>query len=151
MKHTFSVSIRYLKIVTLFTLIFSAVSVVTQSFDPWRSLEQLLVHDLYGTETLPPAAAPMYHFVFMLFAWISVPTSLMQYAVIHYALAKKERWAYWVLLVSWLLWIVGAAGIALATGAYSYFYSVGAVTILFISPLLLLWKHIFLVEKNAIT
>ena len=63
------------------------------------------------------------------------------------ALAKVERWAFDVLLISSFLWIIGASLITLYTGANYYFASVGAMVLAMFPQLVILWP--FFSDKKA--
>ena len=139
--NTFKFSLLYLKLITLLIFVFSFISFFTVSFDPWRFLEQQLSLNLYGTNTFPVEAMPVFTFAFSLFCLASVLLAVLQYAIIHYALAKKQVWAYSILWIGTVIWIGGATIISLVLGTPAYIhYSVLTMILLLVPPLVLLKK-----------
>jgi len=139
----FSYLIAYYKIVTLFALAMCFVLLPYKSFDPMseEGLEGMIMHDLYGSKSMPAAARPAFEFAFLLFDLLSVLSLATQYLVIRYALQKREKWAYWYMWGIGFFWPAGASLIAWHTGAHAYFVSVGIMGVLFFPPLLLLRKY----------
>lgn len=137
----FKSTIAYYKIVTAFSAVMCFVLFFYKSFDPVRGLEQMIVNDLYGTKVMPAEARPIFEFVFLLFDLLSFLTLALQYMVIHFALQKREKWAYYSMFLIGLGWPIAAALISLQCGTNSYFISVGMMTVLFLPPLVVLKKY----------
>lgn len=139
----FNGTILYLKIITIFSLIMCFVLMFYQSFDPMGGLEMMIVNDLYKTDVMPADARPMFVFVFLLFDLLSVLSLIAQYIVIVHGLEKKQKWAFYYMVLIGVLWPIGAGLIAWYCGTPSYFVSVGMMLCLFFPPLLLLKKYFF--------
>ncbi|MFA4886768.1 MAG: hypothetical protein WC595_01005 [Candidatus Nanoarchaeia archaeon] len=140
--NTFKFSLLYLKLVTLLIFVFSFIGFFTVSFDPFGYLEQQLILNLYGTPTFPAEAIPAFTFAFSLFCLASILLAVFQYAIIHYGLEKKQKWAYYTMCLGTLIWIGGATLISLILGTPSYIrYSVLTMIILLVPPLVLLKKY----------
>jgi len=110
-------------------------------FDPWHSLDSMIWNDLYGTAELPDVAKPAFTLPFLLFCWLSVLNMILIYLITKYALVKKEVWAFWAIILVGIFWPLGGAIITYYTNAWSYFISVGMMTILFFPPVILLYPH----------
>lgn len=139
----FSTIIAYLKIATIFGMIMCLFLMPFKSFDPMGAdgLEGMIMHDLYGSKNMPAEARPAFDLGFLLFDMLSVLTLAGQYLVIKHGLAQQQKWAFHYMLLIGFVWPLGAAGVALHTGAYSYLYSAGIMAVLFTTPVLLLWKY----------
>jgi hypothetical protein len=137
----FNGTINYLKIVSSISAAGSFMMLFTGGFDPSRSLDSLIWSDLYGTTDLPDAAKPAFSLAFLVFCWLSVLTFIMFYYIVKFPLARKEKWAYGCLVLVGVGWQLGAAAITLYTKAWSYFLSVGLMTVLFLPPVLLLFPY----------
>ena len=137
----FSAIINYLKIVTCFGAGMCFVLLFFVGFDPWHSLDAMIWNDLYGTPELPEIAEPAFTLVFLVFNWLSVLTMILVFLITKYALVKKERWAYGAIILIGVFWPLGAALITYYTGAWSYFISVGMMTLLFAPPVFLLFPY----------
>ncbi len=140
-EKVFKTTITYLKIVMGFSALMCFILMFFIGFDPWHSLDGMIWTDLYGSPTLPDVAKPAFTLPFLLFCWLSVLTMIVLFLITNYSLAKKEKWAYWVLILIGLLWPLGGAIITYYTNAWSYFVSVGMMTILFFPPVILLFPH----------
>jgi hypothetical protein len=110
-------------------------------FDPWHGIDAMIWRDLYGTSDLPDLAKPAFTLAFLVFTWLSVLTMILVYLITKYALAKKEKWAYSAILLIGIFWPLGAAVITVYTKAWSYFISVGMMTIMFFPPVVLLYPY----------
>lgn len=137
----FKILIAYFKYSTLFGLLFTFICSFFISFDPFHGLESMIMTDLYGNVNMPDLARPAFNFAFLLFCLASVLLFVMQYYVIRFALAKKEPWAYNVMVICITLWIVGASAIAMYTNASSYFVSVGVMILMYVPALVLLKRY----------
>lgn len=140
-EKVFKTTITYLKVVTFFSALMCFILMFFIGFDPWHSLDGMIWTDLYESPTLPDVAKPAFTLPFLLFCWLSVLTMIILFLITKYALAKKEKWAYWVIILIGLLWPLGGAIITYYTNAWSYFVSVGMMTILFFPPVILLFPH----------
>jgi hypothetical protein len=110
-------------------------------FDPWHSLDSMIWTDLYGSPLLPELAKPAFTLPFLLFSWLSVLSMILMFLVTKYALAKKEQWAFWAIILIGFFWPLGGAIIAYCTGAWSYLISAGMMLVLFFPPVILLFPH----------
>jgi hypothetical protein len=140
-EKVFKTTITYLKAVTGFSALMCFILIFFIGFDPWHSLDEMIWTDLYGSPTLPDVAKPAFTLPFLLFCWLSVLTMIVLFLITKYSLAKKEKWAYWVIILIGLFWPLGGAIITYYTNAWSYFVSVGMMTILFFPPVILLFPH----------
>jgi hypothetical protein len=140
-ENKFIGTINYLKVVTCFGAAMCFILMFFVGFDPSHSLDAMIWQDLYGTSELPDIAKPAFNLAFLVFAWLSVLTMILIYLVTKYALAKKEKWAYGAIILIGIFWPLGAAVITLYTKAWSYFISVGMMTILFLPPVILLFPY----------
>ena len=140
-EKVFKGTITYLKVVTGFgaALCFSLMFFV--GFDPWHSLDGMIWTDLYGSPDLPEAAKPAFTLPFLLFCWLSVLTMILMFLITKFSLSRKEKWAFWCLILIGILWPTGGAVITYYTNAWSYFVSVGMMTLLFFPPIILLFPH----------
>lgn len=139
----FSSVISYLKIVTVFGIGMCLVLMPFQSFDFMgeNGLEGMIMTDLYGSKSMPVEARPAFTLAFLLFDMLSVLTLAGQYLVIKHGLEKQQKWAFHYMLLIGVAWPIGAAGVAIYTGAYSYLVSAGMMALLFTTPTLLLSKY----------
>ncbi len=134
----FKIGIVYFKIVGILILFFSVIGIFTQSFDPSGFLKEQISLDLYGTTQLPEVAQKAFAFPFMLFCLASVLLGIMQYYIVQYPLANKERGAYYVMWACTLIWIIGAWLISMYIGTKAYLhYSVATMVVVMVPPLLL--------------
>lgn len=138
-ENVFQGTIIYLKIVTGFCAFMCFVLIFFIGFDPWHSLDKMIWSDLYGSPILPDSAKPAFTLMFLLFAWLSVLTMVILFLITKYSLSKKEKWAYWVIMMVEFLWPLGGSLITFYTHAWSYFISIGVMTLLFLPPVLLLF------------
>jgi len=134
-------TINYLKIVSCFGAGICFILMFFIGFDPWHSLDSMIWNDLYGTAELPDVAKPAFTLPFLLFCWLSVLNMILIYLITKYALVKKEVWAFWAIILVGIFWPLGGAIITYYTNAWSYFISVGMMTILFFPPVILLYPH----------
>lgn len=137
----FNSTIVYLKIVTGFGAVFCLLPLFFMGFDPWHSLDKMIWMDLYKSPELPDAAKPAFTFTFLLFNWLSVLTMILIFLITKYSLAKREQWAFGSLILIGFFWPLGGAVVTYYTSAWSYFFSVGIMSILFIPPIILLYSH----------
>lgn len=133
--------IAYFKYSSIFGLLFTFVCSFFISFDPFHGLESMIMTDLYGSMNMPDEARPVFNFAFLLFCLISILMFVMQYYIVKFALAKKEAWAYNVIVICILLWLTGASVIAVYTHATSYFVSIGMMGLLYVPALVLLKRY----------
>jgi len=134
-------TINYLKIVSGFGAVMCFLVMFFAGFDPWHSLDAMIWSDLYGTKELPDVAKPAFMLPFLLFCWLSVLTMVLIFLITKYALVKKYIWAYWAIILVGIFWPLGGAVITCYTNAWSYFISVGMMTVLFLPPVILLYPH----------
>lgn len=139
----FSTTIAYLKIVTVFGILMCLALIPFKSFDFMgeNGLEGMIMMDLYGSKAMPLDARPAFEFAFLLFELLSVLTLAGQYLVIKHGLENKQKWAFHYMILIGIAWPIGAAGVALYTGAHSYLISAGMMAVLFTTPTLLLWRY----------
>jgi hypothetical protein len=137
----FNGTVSYLKVVTLVSSLMCFLLMFFVGFDPWHSLDEMIWNDLYGSPELPQVAKPAFRLPFLLFSWLSVLSMLLMYFISKYALPKKEKWAYWSVVLIGVFWPLGAAFITYCTNAWSYFVSVGMMLILFFPPVILLYPY----------
>jgi hypothetical protein len=137
----FNGTISYLKVVFLFGSLMCFVLMFFIGFDPWHSLDSMIWSDLYGQKTLPENCKSAFELPFLLFSWLSVLSMLMLYFISKYPLAQKQQWAFWCIVLIGIFWPGGAAVITYYTQAWSYFVSVGMMTLMFFPPVLLLYPH----------
>jgi len=130
-----------LKIVSGFGAVMCFLVMFFAGFDPWHSLDAMIWSDLYGTKELPDVAKPAFMLPFLLFCWLSVLTMVLIFLITKYALVKKYIWAYWAIILVGIFWPLGGAVITCYTNAWSYFISVGMMTVLFLPPVILLYPH----------
>jgi len=131
----------YLKTASIFGALVCFASMFFGGFDPWHSLDALVWNDLYGEEKLPNEAQPAFHLIFLMFSWLSVISLSLMFLIAKYALPKKEKWAYYALALPAVMWPAGASLITIYTGAYHYFISVAAMTLMLLPPVLLLFPY----------
>jgi hypothetical protein len=134
-------TILYLKYVTGFSALMCFVLMFFIGFDPWHSLDGMIWTDLYGTSELPEVAKPAFTLPFLLFCWLSVLSMILTFLIVKYPLARKERWAFWSIVLIGVVWPLGGAVVTWYTKAWSYFVSVGMMTLLFFPPVILLLPH----------
>lgn len=137
----FEGTLMYFKLVTAFGSVMCFALMFFVGFDPWHSLDSMIWKDLYGKPEIPIEAKHAFTLPFLLFSWLSVLTMLMLFLIAKYPLAKKEKWAYWCVVLVGVFWPLGGAVITYYTGAWSYFVSVGMMTVLFLPPVLLLFPY----------
>jgi len=136
-----SPAVRWLQIVSVVAFLYSIVTAFIISFDPVYFLEDMLVKDLYGKTELAFEVIPMYDFLFLLYAWASVVIYVLIFGLVTYGIGQKQKWAYYFVLGGLTLWIGGASAIAFLQQAYTYFFFLGVIFILFFPPLFLLRKQ----------
>lgn len=134
-------TVKYLKLASSLGAAMCFLLIFFIGFDPMHSLDAMIWQDLYGTSELPEIAKPAFNLAFLVFNWLSVLTMILVYLITKYALANKEKWAYRAIILVGLFWPLGAALITLYTKAWSYFISVGIMTILFFPPVILLYPY----------
>lgn len=140
-ERRFIAGVNYLKAVTAFCALACIASLSSVGFDPWHSIDRMVWNDLYRTDHLPAVAAPAFEMIVLLFSWLSFIMFLMLFLITKYALAKRESWAYYSLTLPGFAWPAGAACISICTGANHYLISVGAMAILFIPPMVILFPY----------
>jgi hypothetical protein len=140
-EKTLSSIISYLKVATGFGAVICLIMMFFVGFDPWHSLDKLIWSDLYGSTELPELARPAFTLAFLLFCWLSVLTMVLMFLITKYALSRKEKWGYWSLMLVGILWPLGGAVITYYTGAWSYFVSVAAMTVMFFPAVILLYPY----------
>ena len=134
-------AIRWLQIVSAIAIVYSIMSAIIISFDPSYFLEDMLIKDLYGKTEMAFEVIPMYDFLFLLYAWASVVIYTLIFGLVTFGVAQKQKWAYYFVLGGVVLWVGGASAIAGLQQAYTYFFFLGVIFILFIPPLILLRKQ----------
>lgn len=137
----FDGTILYLKLVTGSGAVLCFILMFFVGFDPWHSLDSMIWNDLYGSPELPEIAKPAFALPFLLFSWLSILTMIMIFLITKYPLAKKEKWAYWTIILIGIFWPLGGAIITYYTQAWSYFVSVAMMTVLFFPPVVTLFPH----------
>jgi hypothetical protein len=137
----FNATISYLKIATCFGAAMCFLLMFFVGFDPWHSLDSMIWTDLYGKPELPEDAKKAFALPFLLFCWLSVLTMVLMFLITKYSLAKKETWAFWAIVLIGVFWPLGSTIITYYTKAWSYFVSVGMMTVLFFPPVVMLYPH----------
>ncbi len=137
----FKLTLIYLKASAIMGTLACLSSLYFVGIDPWHSLDGLIWTDLYGTPELPAAAKPAFTLAFLLFSWLSALTLIMVFLITHFALARREKWAYWAIVLMGVFWPLGGALITCHTGAWSYFISVAMMAMLFLPPVVILFPH----------
>lgn len=140
-EKVFNGTVAYLKVVTGFGAGLCFLLMFFIGFDPWHSLDGMIWTDLYGNPDLPEVAKPAFTLPFLLFCWLSVLTMVLMFLIAKFSLARKEKWAFWCFILIGIFWPLGGALITYYTNAWSYFVSVGMMTILFFPPTILLFPH----------
>jgi len=141
-ERIFQGTLVYLKLVTIFGAGFCLLSMFFIQFDPWHYLDTMIWNDIYENPKLPDVVKPAFNFLFLLFSWLSVLTMILIFLITKYALAKKEKWAFWAIILIGFFWPLGGTIITYYTHAWSYFISVGVMTLLFFPPIILLYPHV---------
>jgi len=139
----FNRTIQYFKISTISGVFICILSIVFNGLDPFHSLDGMLWNDLYNTSTLPDISKPVFNLFFLLFTYISIIVMILLFLITKYALSKKEKWAYFCIVLIGVFWPIGGSIITIYTKAWSYFISVGMMTVLFLPPVILLYPYIF--------
>jgi hypothetical protein len=103
--------------------------------------EGMIMNDLYGNKNMPPDARPAFEFAFILFDLLSILSLAAQWLVIKNALAQIQKWAFHYMILIGAVWPVCACAVSVVTGAYSYLVSAAMMTLLFSTPLLVLYKY----------
>ena len=135
--------ITYLKVITIFWFVFSAWGLYAKNFDPTDFIKSEFTKiALPNNASLPPDAQIAFEFPFMLFALLSMVSSVLMFYIIHFALSKKEQWAADALLIAASVWVIGAIAIILTYSYYFYFWSVGIFSITILFPLVLVRKYL---------
>ena len=137
----FKGTLTYLKAVTGFGAAICFLLMFFIGFDPWKSLDGMIWTDIYGSPELPDVAKPAFTLPFLLFCWLSVLTMILMFLITKYSLAKKEKWAFWSIILIGVFWPMGGAIITHYTNAWSYFISVGMMTALFLPPVILMLPY----------
>lgn len=100
------------------------------TFDPFYYMEGQLALRYYGTTILPEQAVAPFQFVLFLYSITSISIAIMQYIIITKWFPTKNKWAYYSIFISFLVWFVLCFIFQIYHG--NYFYIKAAVIPFFI-------------------
>jgi hypothetical protein len=87
------------------------------AFDPFGVYDRALAQAFFGATALPDEAERTFRFVLAPFGATSAAYFLLQLALVHFALARGERWAWWAVFGAFGFWFALDSALSLAHGA----------------------------------
>ena len=124
-----------MKITTWLVIIISIPGLFMHSFDPFYSLEGMILKDVYGDNVPDEKMLVMYRFALSLFALISIIYGVIQLYVIKHLIEKGDRTIVKILFAMIVLWISACTYLIFEFKTWSYFYSAGGMAAMWLPAL----------------
>jgi hypothetical protein len=109
--------IGWLRAVSVFFFLQSCYWAVSGRFDPFGIYDGAMARALFGADALPADAERSFRFALAPFGATSAAYFLLQLALVHFALARGERWAWWAVFGAFGFWFALDSALSLAHGA----------------------------------
>lgn len=128
-------AIRWMKLTTWLVILFSIPCLFFHSFDPWYSLEGMILKDVYKEAIPTEENLVMYRFALSLFGLISIIFGVVQLYVIKHLIEKGDRTIARILFYLIILWVGGCSYLIVKFDTWSYFYSAGGMAVMWLPVL----------------
>lgn len=132
---TWKFAILWMKITTWVVIIVSIPALVIHSFDPFYSLEGMILKDVYKNTPPDESSLIMYRFALGLFALLSIIFGFLQLYVIKYLIEKGDKNVIRLLFYLICFWIAGCTFLIFKFNTWSYFVSAGGMTAMWLPVL----------------
>ena len=125
-------AILWLKCTTWLVILMSILGVFFHSFDPFYSLEGMILKDVYGESIPSEQNIIMFRFALSLFALLSIIYGAIQLYVIKNLIEKGDQAVVKLLFYLIILWVVGCTFLIFKFHTWSYFYSAGGMAFMWL-------------------
>ncbi|MBX9850444.1 MAG: hypothetical protein K2X86_01660 [Cytophagaceae bacterium] len=132
---TYQFAINWMKVTTWLVILMSIPGFLFHSFDPFYSLEGMILKDVYGNDIPSEQNLTMYRFALSLFALLSIIYGALQLYIIKHLVEKADRKIVKLLFLMIILWVSGCTFLIVKFNTWSYFYSAGGMAVMWLPVL----------------